>query len=111
MSCESRVCTLEFRYGISVTVLDDAGAPVSNATVTITEDDYIEELDSLGNGVYFGAGERPGEYLVTIEAPAYQQFEQEVIVQPDICHVITESMTVSLIAETAQHSSKRTRFR
>lgn len=60
------VCTMEFVYGVNVTLTDAGGQPVSGATVTLAEGAYVETMEELSDGTYAGAAEQANR---AIEAP------------------------------------------
>lgn len=101
-SCEETaapVCTLEARAGINLTVVDGAGQPVANAVAQAREGDYVETLEGTGPGVLFGVFERQGNYDVTVTAPGFKTWQENVEVDADECHVIPERRTVQLERE------------
>ena len=52
-------CTAPYAYGVSVTLTDaTTGAPISNATLALTEGTYVETMQFMPGGDYVGAGER-----------------------------------------------------
>jgi hypothetical protein len=96
-------CTTEFVDGLRITVLDQAnGQPiVEGVTVTAVDGSYTENLE-LVSGVdnfFAGAGERVGTYTVTVTKNGYQTFTSSpIVVTRNVCHVITQSLTVNLVA-------------
>jgi len=98
-SCSSftendRVCTAEFRYGLTVTVLDSATGAVdfSGARGTIQDGDYTDSLTAVGDAANIralvGAGERQGTYTVRVTKPGYEPWvKHNVQVTHDGCHV------------------------
>jgi len=94
-----QACTADYRYGLSISVVDDAGDPVC-ATVTIVDGAYEEVSEEFECGTYVGAGERAGTYDITVEAEGYAtQTIDGIVVDNDECHVIGESVDVVLAAE------------
>lgn len=82
------VCTLEFRYGIFGTVADVNGQSIPGLTVTITALNYSETAIVFDGIQYVGAGERPGTYTITYEAPGFvTRTVTGVVVSGDECHV------------------------
>ncbi len=90
------VCTLEARAGINLTIVDQAGQPVTNAVAQAREGEYVEILQSTGPGVLFGVFEREGDYDVTVTAPGFKEWQEDVEVDADECHVIPVRLTVQL---------------
>jgi len=91
-------CTTEVVPGLEVTVKDGGVIISSGITVTATDGDYIEQLTpSDVSGIYKGADEREGNYIITVTGTGYQPYTSETItVESDECHVITEELTVNL---------------
>ncbi|UCC32091.1 MAG: carboxypeptidase regulatory-like domain-containing protein, partial [Phycisphaerales bacterium] len=76
---DRNACTAIFAYGLTVRVMDENGDPVSGATLTLTEGDYVETIPGPPGsgvepepGVYLGAGERAGTYTLTVEAEGFE---------------------------------------
>ena len=90
------VCTLEARAGINLTVVDQAGQPVTNAVAQAREGDYVEILQRTGPGILFGVFERKGDYDVSVTAPGFKEWREDVEVEADECHVIPVRLTVRL---------------
>jgi len=103
-TCESEDspinCTQEVVDGLHITVLDATTAQplLENITVKATEGSYEETLELIPGLEYFaGAGERSGTYTVTVTKAGYQTYTSApIIVTRDVCHVITQSLTVNL---------------
>jgi hypothetical protein len=92
-------CTLEFVYGLVITVNDAAtGSGLNQVVITAREPSFSEVLVATPTaGVYQGAGERVGSYTLTVELDGYQTVVTDVItVEADACHVITQARTFSL---------------
>ena len=94
-------CTQELRSGIVVEVYDAAtGEPISTATVTLADGDYVEVLgpDDGFDGSYPGAWERAGVYEVEVIAPGYQPASRSgVRVESDRCHVDGVRIEIELL--------------
>jgi hypothetical protein len=96
-------CDLVLKYGIGVTIVDDAtGTPFEGGvTVVATEGSYIETVTPP---VFAGeprtaalAPERPGTYRVEVQAPGYvTTIVPSVRVTKDDCHVRPVQVTVRL---------------
>jgi hypothetical protein len=95
------VCTLQFVYGLAVTVQDaSTGRRVCDAQVTAVSGSYRETLVALGPSEdcsYAGAGERAGVYEVTASKAGYSSTTaSNVRVDSDVCHVIPVRVTIDL---------------
>jgi hypothetical protein len=63
--------------GIQVTVVDSrTNQTPSGTVVTVTDGAYQETLTRNG-AAFIGAGERPGLYTVTVDAPGYVRWTRE----------------------------------
>ncbi len=68
-------------------------------TVSAYDGDYFEELACHASGTACSchdAGERPGTYLVEVRSQDDVVASQEVTVESDGCHVMTESVSFTL---------------
>lgn len=96
------VCTTQFVYGVTVTVLDDGSgeAIADGATLTIRDSGYVEIVtDSFDGRTLSGAGERAGRYTLTVERPGYLKWVQDgVVVIRGECHVTPVSLEARLTA-------------
>lgn len=97
-------CTDIFVYGLNVTVKD----AVTDATlqegvlVKAVDGSYVETLqvEEIPSTVFVGAGERAGNYILTVSKDGYQTFTSQVItLTADECHVIGQDITVELQPE------------
>jgi len=93
-------CTQEFVYGLSISLIDttSGGFITENVTIDISDGDFSEELMTFPESTsFFGAGERPGIYTISVIAEGYQEFISDPIeVNANECHVIPESRTFEL---------------
>jgi hypothetical protein len=94
-------CTLQFVYGLAVTVQDAAtGRRVCDAQVTAVSGSYQETLFALESSEdcsYAGAGERAGVYELTASRAGYASTtSSNVRVEADVCHVIPVRVTIDL---------------
>ncbi len=95
-----RACTLEFRYGINLSLVDQAGDEIDGATVTLIDGAYNEVMEELQPGQYVGAGERGGNYTMIIDAEGFESLTiTNIVIDEDECHVIPESFDVTLTPE------------
>lgn len=96
-------CTLEARAGLNITVKDAITQAVLTEAVTVqaAEGAYVETLEDIsGSGVFSGAWEREGSYVVTVSKEGYQTYVSEtIVVDADACHVIPESRTILLTVQ------------
>ena len=93
-------CTEEFRFGITIEVRDGAtGEPAAvGARGTLTEGDYMENMQVFGDDTMLGAGERAGTYDVRITKGGYEDWTaSRVTVTADECHVRTVSLQANLV--------------
>ncbi|RDK88619.1 carboxypeptidase-like regulatory domain-containing protein [Marinirhabdus gelatinilytica] len=95
-------CTEEFVYGLSAQVHDAAtGGIIPNGVTVVAQDgDYTETLDFVFD-THIGAGERPGTYTLTASKEGYETKMAgpiTVSMDEDMCHVITQSVTIALEA-------------
>lgn len=93
---DGQVCTTLYAYGISAQVTDDAtGDPINNAVLTLTDGDYSEVMQAFPPGGYVGAGERPGNYTLTIEVPGVATGTiDDLDLGFDGCHVIGVALDI-----------------
>lgn len=95
-------CTLPYwTQTMMVEVADaDSGEYIVDATVVITDGDYVETLMYAGSGLYDTESSREGTYTVTIEAEGYvTQTIEDVTVDtttPCGCHLATAYLQIDL---------------
>jgi len=97
----SVVCTLQFVYGLAVTVKDAAtGQNVCDAQVTAVSGSFRETLPTSppsANCGYAGAGERAGVYEVSASKPGYlPATASNIRVDANECHVIPVPVVLEL---------------
>ena len=104
-SCEDNddqiFCTDQFVYGLNVIVLDaSTGNPIFQDIEVKAVDGTYQEILELVPGLeyaFVGAGERAGNYVVTITKAGYQTYTSApIVLTRDECHVIPQSLTVNL---------------
>ena len=89
----------QFVYGVTVSLADENGKAVSDATVRLFEDEYSETMEEILPGVFVGAGERAGIYTLTVEADGFEPATVlDITVDQDVCHVLPFTTTVALVA-------------
>ncbi len=93
-------CTEELRAGLEVTVKDGIAGEflTEGVTVVAIDNEYKETLENFtGANNFIGAFERAGTYIITVSKNGYNDKTSEpIVVDEDICHVITESLEVVL---------------
>lgn len=93
-------CNEQFVFGINVTLIDatTSNKITTGVTLSIKDGNYEETLmthDSIDS--FWGAGERPGNYIITVTSNNYQTYVSNPIqVLSDECHVITEILEITL---------------
>jgi len=106
-SCEDNddqiFCTDQFVYGLNVIVLDaSSGNPIFQDIEVKAVDGTYQEILQLVPGLeyaFVGAGERAGNYVVTITKAGYQTYTSApIVLTRDECHVIPQSLTVNLLS-------------
>ncbi|UCD27644.1 MAG: carboxypeptidase regulatory-like domain-containing protein [Planctomycetota bacterium] len=94
------ICTMEFVYGVNVTLTDaQTGQGISGAVLTLIDSSGTEIMEEAPNqtGQYYGAGERPGTYALTVQAAGYQETSQQnIVVTSDECHVIPVHLDIQM---------------
>lgn len=84
-------CSADVVQALDLTVRDETGAEVCDATVSARDRDFATELKPSGGRVscyWTGLAERPGLYDLTITKPGYQPLElTNLLVTADACHV------------------------
>ena len=90
-------CTSIAIPSVSVAVVDEAGVAVPDADVTYTGGSFVDAPCNEGpDGTWSCGFEVPGEIMIRAVADGFAPVEQEVFVDSDECHVITETVTVTL---------------
>ena len=94
-------CTDQLVYGLNVIVLDaSTGNPIFQDIEVKAVDGTYQEILELVPGLeyaFVGAGERAGNYVVTITKAGYQTYTSApIVLTRDECHVIPQSLTVNL---------------
>lgn len=94
------ICTTEFVYGLNVSIKDAVTNSVIIDVITVIASDgaYEETLMTIDNNEsFFGAGERPGNYIILVTSNNYETFvSDEIVVDANECHVIPESLEILL---------------
>ncbi|MFV1985877.1 MAG: hypothetical protein ACC682_01235 [Gemmatimonadota bacterium] len=92
-------CTLEFRYGLSIAVLDGSGTPAAEGAFGLAvEGSFVDTMMVFSPETLVGAGERAGTYDITITKEGFMTWTAEnITVTADECHVIPVSLDANLI--------------
>ena len=92
------VCTMDYRYGLTIYLQDENGQPLTNAVLTATNGagQATNDFQSLQNGQYSGLGEGQGYYTFTIQRTGYATHRETIKLEKDSCHVIPQVRTITL---------------
>ncbi len=100
LACPDRpvACTAIFVSGVNVSLTNiQTGAPISGATLTLTEGSYNETLQELQPGQYTGAGERAGTYSLIVATDGFgTETRDNIFVDADQCHVIPVTLDITM---------------
>ena len=90
--CDAATCKSYAAHGLVVTVHDETGARICDATVVATDGRFSERLEPFAADLeictYQGALERKGNYSITATAGGRSTTVGDVRVRADECHVI-----------------------
>lgn len=93
-------CTDIYVSGLNVNVKDATSNAVlvDGVLVRAVDGTYSETLETVESiPTFIGAGERPGNYVITVSKAGYQTYTSPVVtVDADECHVLTETLNVAL---------------
>ena len=90
-------CTMIAAYSTTISVVDDAGAPIAGATATYTVDGGSPKpCDSWSAGQLACGIEEAGHFVVEVSADGFIGSSAEVEVEADECHVIGEVLEIGL---------------
>ncbi len=97
-------CTTEAVPGLEIKVKSKTTDAflIEGITVIARDGDYIETLLNIENtNTFIGAYERTGTYFITVSGSGYETFttENPIVVEKDICHVITKIHEIILEAK------------
>lgn len=92
-------CPAQAQPGIVVTAIDSiSGQPILAMALVEAEDESYVEKAVADPPQYFLAYDREGDYVVTVQLAGYQPWHaDDVMVQSDQCHVVTEFLTAQLV--------------
>lgn len=89
-------CTLEARSSVSITVVDEAGEIIDDATVTFAVDQEERGACERIGDTWACGWEEEGYFLIEATAPGYGTTVTVVEVGGDECHVATEEIELVL---------------
>lgn len=89
-------CTTIAIVSAQVVLLDDSGAAIEGADVTVTDDSGNTQDCEESSGQYLCGWEMTGDLTISAEADGYQPGSTAVTVASDGCHPITEDVTLTL---------------
>ena len=89
-------CTTIAVSSVQVTLTDDAGAAISGASLTVSDDSGNTQDCEEGSGQYICGWEMTGDLTISASAEGFEPAAQEVTVESDGCHPITEDLTIAL---------------
>ena len=96
---DDKQCTLELRWGLSVSVVDPQNNLVCDVTVRIKDGAYEEAGVDHGTCVFHGAAERPGTYDVSaLRDDVVLAEKTQIVVPAGECHVQGQNVTL-VVAE------------
>ena len=91
-------CTDIMMWSIELSLEDEAGTPVADAVVSVTNGSVTEDCSTGSDGIYYCGGEMAGELTISMQASGFGSEELDVTVEADECHVIPESLTHTMMA-------------
>lgn len=99
-SCSGSDCAQAVLPSFSVTVVDAVTDEnlASIATGTIVQGTFSAAFSRVGNRLVAGEN-RSGTFTVTVSAPGYQSWEEEIVVASDGCLIHTQELRVDLVPE------------
>jgi|GEM_PF-4295752 len=98
------MCTMEYRYGLTLRVKDVKGNSIKDAKITVVKQDNptsegSEFTQFASDGSYAGLGEGKGNYTVQIEAEGFETQQISVNLEHDQCHVHPQSLDIVMVAK------------
>ncbi len=100
---EPRACTAVMKAGVVIDVYSKVGV-ITNASATVSRGKDGETLYGIHrdmNGSLVGLYEAQGPFTIEVSAPGYKTRTVDVTLERDECHVITQTLDVTL-AENGQ---------
>ncbi len=96
--CEKNtMCTDLLAWSVELSLVDEAGAPIEGATVSVTDGSITEDCESY-EGTYTCGAELAGDLTISMEASGFAAEDLDVTVAADECHVISQQITHTMMA-------------
>lgn len=93
-------CDLMAIASVSLTVVDESGAPVPGAVATWSVDGgEFQDCDAMSDSGFACGWEVAGEFTLRVDAPGYEAWEGSAVVEADQCHVIPEVVEAVLTVD------------
>jgi len=94
---EGFACTMEVRTSVLVTALDTRSAPIPSPSVSYQINDGPAQVQGCPAAGACPVGEeQSGRFRLTVSKVGYVSAQAEVQVNRDVCHVLTERVSVVL---------------
>lgn len=94
------ICTTVYVYGLNLSFVDATTmTKIASDIEVVAKDGSYEETLMLNNatGNFIGAGERPGNYIITATSLNHETFTSDTIMlSADECHVIPVNLEFTL---------------
>ena len=92
-----QACTLIAVWSVNLDVVDEAGAPIPDATATWSVDGGSPEPCEVVGDILACGSEIAGDLTIEAAAPGFESQSTTVTVGADECHVITEMVELTLL--------------
>lgn len=89
-------CTTEARASVQLIVVDGDGAPVADPSATYDAGTGPQPCEPMPDGVLVCGWEVAGPLQIRIEADGFAEETLDIVVESDVCHVITAQVEVAL---------------
>lgn len=97
VGCEPPIaCDTMAVASVNLTIMDANGAAVPGVVATFDLGNGPEACQSMSDTRFFCGMEQPGTFAIHVEAPGFQAFDQEVVVENGECHVIPQALEAVL---------------
>lgn len=90
----AKICTMEYRYGLTIHLYDQNGHALDGVTITSMQNgDKSDAFTSFQPGTYTGIGEGKGLYTVEATKDGYMPITESITLAHDGCHVMSQVWT------------------